>query len=112
MHRQQRERERERRSRSTSSDESPPPRRERDREQKPKTGLNKYWIAGDGINREVLQRQICFMLGNEAYSKPDKYKVHLIPLLGLLLDADQCQGVDGYRIQAVRPFTDVCLLLP
>lgn len=80
-HRQRRDRDRDRdsgrearRRRNPNEEEdsdSPPP-----VNAKPKrTGLNDYWIDGSGINREVLQRQICFMLGNEARSKPDKYNV-------------------------------------
>ena len=43
---------------------------------KPKhTGLNDYFVDGEGINREVLQRNIAFMLGPEARSKPDKLHV-------------------------------------
>ncbi|KAL9099956.1 MAG: hypothetical protein Q9163_004609 [Psora crenata] len=58
---------------------------------KPKrTGLNDYFIRGEGINREVLQRNIAFMLGPEACSKPDKLNVG---------------GVSGFVITAVRPFT-------
>ena len=46
-----------------------------------RAGLNNYWIDGTGINREVLQRQICFMLGNEAISRPDSYKVGAFELV-------------------------------
>ena len=39
------------------------------------SGLNKYFINGKGIHREVLQREICRFLGPEATSKPDMFKV-------------------------------------
>lgn len=75
------------RGRDSSSDDSPPPvRHERGHG---RTGLQNYWINGEKINREVLQRQICLMLGAEARSKPDKYKVsHLssYPLRFILAD--------------------------
>lgn len=74
-----------RRERSSSSEDSPPTRHDKPS----RTGLQEYWINGQGINRDVLQRQICFMLGNEAKCKPGQYK-----------------GVHGYRVTAVRPFTD------
>lgn len=38
-------------------------------------GLNEYWIDGEHINREVLQKQICKMLGPEAFSRPSVYNV-------------------------------------
>lgn len=37
--------------------------------------LNEYFIEGDGINREVLQIDICKHLGPEATSKPGTYNV-------------------------------------
>jgi hypothetical protein len=39
------------------------------------TDLNKFFINGKGINREVLQKELCRFLGPEATSKPDMYKV-------------------------------------
>ena len=39
------------------------------------TGLNTYFVDGEGIVREVLQRQICRMLGNDARSQPSEYNV-------------------------------------
>ena len=39
------------------------------------TGLNSYFIKGEGIHREVLQKEICRFLGPEATSKPDEYNV-------------------------------------
>ncbi|KAG8525818.1 uncharacterized protein KY384_000578 [Bacidia gigantensis] len=67
-----------------SPDDLPP-----SREKPNRTGLQDYFIKGEGIHRDVLQRQICFMLGNEARSKPSTYK-----------------GVPGFLITAVRPFTE------
>ena len=61
------------RDRGSPENTPPPPRQEKAN----RTGLNEYWIDGAGINREVLQRQICRMLGNEAKCKPDKYNVGL-----------------------------------
>ena len=37
--------------------------------------LNEYFCDGEGINREVLQKEICKYLGPEAYSMPGEYKV-------------------------------------
>ncbi len=39
------------------------------------TDLNQFFIKGKGINREVLQKEICRFLGPEATSKPDTFKV-------------------------------------
>lgn len=37
--------------------------------------LNDYFIDGEGINREVLQIEICKYLGAEATSRPGDYNV-------------------------------------
>ena len=44
-------------------------------------GLNSYWIDGRGINREVLQREICKYLGNDATSKPGDFNVRAVSAL-------------------------------
>ncbi|KAL2054484.1 hypothetical protein ABVK25_005232 [Lepraria finkii] len=49
-------------------------------------------LGGDGIHREVLQREICKYLGPEASSRPSLYN-----------------GIQGYVIKAVRPFTPMML---
>ena len=38
-------------------------------------GLNEFFIEGEGINREVMQREICKYLGPEAHSRPGAYNV-------------------------------------
>ena len=38
-------------------------------------GLNEFFIDGEGIHREVMQREICKYLGPEAYSRPGAYNV-------------------------------------
>ncbi|MDI1492231.1 MAG: hypothetical protein OHK93_003443 [Ramalina farinacea] len=75
-----------------------------DKKPRASAGLNTYWIDGEGIHREVLQRQICFMLGNEARCKPSSYNVRLGPL-DFVSPTDIQKGVTGYNITAVRPFT-------
>lgn len=42
---------------------------------KARAELNEYFIKGTGIQREVLQKEICRFLGPEATSRPGKYKV-------------------------------------
>lgn len=37
--------------------------------------LNEFFVSGEGIHREVLQREICKYLGPEAYSRPSSYNV-------------------------------------
>ena len=62
--------------RDSPDEPSRPPRKEdKSRTVGSRTGLNTYWISGEGIVREVLQRQICRMLGNEARSQPGEYNV-------------------------------------
>jgi len=38
-------------------------------------GLDKFFLSGDGIEREVLQRRLARYLGAEARSRPDTYNV-------------------------------------
>ena len=57
-------------------DQAPPLQRERPRPTKPRQdALNEFFVSGEGINREVLQREICKYLGPEAYSRPSTYNV-------------------------------------
>lgn len=65
--------------------DDPPP---RESKKAKGAGLNEYFIDGEGVQREVLQKEICRFLGPEAYSRPYSMK-----------------GVEGFMIQAIRPFT-------
>ena len=38
-------------------------------------GLNEFFVDGEGIHREVMQREICKYLGPEAYCRPGVYNV-------------------------------------
>jgi hypothetical protein len=38
---------------------------------------NEYFIPRDGIDREVIVRDICRYLGNDALVRPGKYEVEL-----------------------------------
>lgn len=38
-------------------------------------GLNEFFVPGEGIHRDVMQREICKYLGPEAYSRPGNYNV-------------------------------------
>ena len=40
--------------------------------------LNEYFVDGDGIDREVLQSEICKFLRPEATSRPGEYNVRLV----------------------------------
>ena len=37
--------------------------------------LNEFFVDGDGIHRDVMQREICKYLGAEALSRPAEYNV-------------------------------------
>lgn len=39
------------------------------------SGLNEFFVDGEGIHREVMQREICKYLGPEAWSRPSVYNV-------------------------------------
>lgn len=49
-----------------------PPIRDRPRGE---AGLNEFFVSGEGIHRDVMQREICKYLGPEAYSRPGTYNV-------------------------------------
>ena len=40
--------------------------------------LNEFFLNGEGIHREVLQREICKYLGPEAFSKPSNYNARIV----------------------------------
>jgi hypothetical protein len=48
--------------------------------------LNKYFLPGDGIRREVITADICRYLGNDALVKPGQFEVGftVCPLLACL----------------------------
>ncbi|KAI4258783.1 MAG: hypothetical protein LQ352_001092 [Teloschistes flavicans] len=50
--------------------------------------LNEFFVDGEGIHREVMQRELCKYLGPDALSKPGTYN-----------------GQKGFIVTAVRPFT-------
>ncbi|KAL8693764.1 MAG: hypothetical protein Q9218_001460 [Villophora microphyllina] len=65
--------------------------RERERDFPPSTRgapLNEFFVDGEGIHREVMQRELCKYLGPDALSRPGAYN-----------------GQKGYIVTAVRPFT-------
>ena len=77
-----RDRERGDRDRGDRRRDEREPRREPAREREPARpnrgggdALNDFFIEGEGIHREVLQREICKYLGPEAYSRPGSYNV-------------------------------------
>lgn len=72
-----REREREREVDDYRRREREPP-REREREYVPSSRgapLNEFFVDGEGIHREVMQREICKYLGQDALSRPGTYNV-------------------------------------
>lgn len=85
-HRETRERERERdreRDRVPGRREEERPARRDQREprdsgrdgREPPRGLNEFFVDGEGIHREVMQREICKYLGPEAFCRPGTYNV-------------------------------------
>ena len=40
-----------------------------------RSGLNEFWISGEGIECEVLQKNICLFLGADAISRPSMSNV-------------------------------------
>ena len=37
--------------------------------------LNEFFINGEGIHHEVLQTELCDLLGSSAFARPDSYNV-------------------------------------
>ncbi|KAL9030809.1 MAG: hypothetical protein Q9196_001106 [Gyalolechia fulgens] len=50
--------------------------------------MNEFFVDGEGIHREVMQREICKYLGQDALSRPGTYN-----------------GTKGFYVTALRPFT-------
>ncbi|KAI1618001.1 hypothetical protein EDD37DRAFT_646818 [Exophiala viscosa] len=76
--------------------DDPPPRRQpvdapmgRERESL-RPELNEYFCPGDGIDREVIQHEICKYLGQDATCRPGR---------------NPADGRSGYLVKAYRPFT-------
>lgn len=69
----ERDRERPRRDRDPRDARDPV----RDRPERESARLNEFFVDGDGIHREVMQREICKYLGPEAYSRPGSHNVGL-----------------------------------
>lgn len=67
-----RDRDRERDRAVRDRDTRREPTRDRPREE---ARLNEFFVPGDGIHRDVMQREICKYLGPEAYSRPGTYNV-------------------------------------
>lgn len=55
----------------------------------PRPTLTEYWCPGDGIEREVLQHEICKFLGQDATCRPGQ----------------DSRGRPGFWVRAYRPFT-------
>lgn len=70
------DRDRRRGDRGGREEPAPAPQRDRPRPSKQRQdALNEFFVNGEGIHREVLQREICKYLGPEAYSRPSTYNV-------------------------------------
>ncbi|KAL8843338.1 MAG: hypothetical protein Q9170_000196 [Blastenia crenularia] len=65
-----------------------PVRSERDIYSSTRAPLNEFFVDGEGIHREVMQREICKYLGQDALSRPGHYN-----------------GKKGFYVTAIRPFT-------
>lgn len=73
-----RERERERDRYDDRRKEPREPVRERERDFVSSTrgaSLNEFFVDGEGIHREVMQRELCKYLGPDALSRPGTYNV-------------------------------------
>ncbi len=73
----ERERERERDRYDDRRREPREPAREREFPAPARGGaaLNEFFVDGEGIHREVMQRELCKFLGPDALSRPGNYNV-------------------------------------
>lgn len=69
------DRDRRRGDRGGREDPAPVPRGGPRQPKQRQDALNEFFVSGEGIHREVLQREICKYLGPEAYSRPSTYNV-------------------------------------
>ncbi|KAJ9633008.1 hypothetical protein H2204_007398 [Knufia peltigerae] len=67
----------------------PPVARDRDGYRPGGPGLSEYFCPGEGIDREVIQHEICKYLGQDATCRPGRNP----------------EGRSGYWVKAYRPFT-------
>lgn len=75
-----RERERERERYDDRRREPREPVRERENPASTsRASLNEFFVDGDGIHREVMQRELCKFLGPDALSRPGTYNVRRVP---------------------------------
>nr|KAK5434877.1 hypothetical protein LTR18_009976 [Exophiala xenobiotica] len=74
------------RSRTTMD---PPMSRDRDGYRPGAPGFSEYFCPGEGIEREVIQHEICKYLGQDATCRPGR----------------NAEGRSGYWVKAYRPFT-------
>jgi hypothetical protein len=74
------------------------------------TKYNDYFVPGIGIDREVIQHEICRYLGNDATVRPftnkDVCRCQHQPEVRLT----SSQGRQGYVVRAYRALTSVCSL--
>lgn len=74
-----RERERERDRYDDRRREPREPVRERDLPApSSRAALNEFFVDGEGIHREVMQRELCKFLGPDALSRPGNYNVRRV----------------------------------
>jgi hypothetical protein len=63
----------------------------------PPPRMNEYFVPRDGIDREVIQSDICRYLGNDALVRPGTY------------ETPDGQVIQGYYITAYRNLTTASL---
>lgn len=70
--------------------------------------LDSFWLAGDGIERQVLQAKVQRFLGPEARCRPMVFKVGKALTAGIGA-ANSFQGKQGFEVTAIGQFTPVSL---
>ena len=76
----------------------------------PRPNYNEYFLPGDGIDREVIQSEICRYLGQDATCKPGTHDdVRTFANIRRMQSLTLRQGRRGYIIRAYRALTTVRL---
>ncbi len=96
------------RSRTTMD---PPMSRDRDGYRPGAPGLSEYFCPGEGIEREVIQHEICKYLGQDATCRPGRNaevcRADMVVHGKCRYANAAAQGRSGYWVKAYRPFTTV-----
>jgi hypothetical protein len=83
------------------------PSRDYDDDYRPSNKYNDYFVPGTGIDREVIQHEICRYLGNDATVRPFTNKDVCQRVNKDETNTNRAQGRQGFVVRAYRALTSV-----